>query len=274
MIDSLKHPLVAMAKELDTCKGRTSRCRALAEGSLLVEQMLTAGDPLTDILVSSACPPEEADRLGRAARGAGVPLSEVRAGVLRHVTSGAKAPDVLAIVELPAPRSKPSTAGQVWLVTDGVADPGNLGSIIRTAVGLGVTTVVTTTGSDLYARKVVEASRGAVFRIDLHPCDRPAEALKWLRSQGVELLVSAGNAEETLDQWLSIPRSPQAGGGKGRPPLAVAVGNETTGVSRELLEAADHRVAIPMNGRVESLNVGAAAAILLWALTDPGGDGA
>ncbi len=136
------------------------------------------------------------------------------------------------------------------LVAHGVADPGNLGTLVRSAAALGAHAVVTTPGTvEPTNPKAVRASAGALFR-----CAVLRGELEQLRELGFGVLVaSTGGAP--LAEMRARPRR-----------LALVVGNEPRGVDAQVQQAADGTVAIPLSAGVDSLNVAAAAAVLLYAL--------
>jgi TrmH family RNA methyltransferase len=143
--------------------------------------------------------------------------------------------------------------GGVVLVLGGLADPGNLGTLIRAAEAAGAAAVVTTAGSaDVWSPKVVRSAAGSLFRVpvvaDLEPRDL------------VGALAAAGVVVVALDHRgaVSLDIADLSG------PLAVIVGSEAHGVPPDLLEAADRVVSIPMAGRVESLNAGVSGSLVLF----------
>ena len=137
------------------------------------------------------------------------------------------------------------------LLLDGIQDPGNLGTILRTADALAVPVVLLPGCADVWNPKVVRASMGAAFRAVPVSMTREA-AVASCRANGVRLLATALRAdahdlrEETLSQ------------------TAVIIGSEGQGVCRELLDAADGTVIIPMQSHCESLNAAVAATIVMW----------
>lgn len=147
----------------------------------------------------------------------------------------------------------PGEAGRT-LVLETVQDPGNLGTILRTANALGMDTVVLTGDcADLYHPKTVRAAMGALFRQRVLELER--EALPaWLRAQGLRLLGAA------LAPAAADIRDLDLHG------CAVAIGSEGRGLSRELLELCDGQLIIPMRPGCESLNAAVAAAIVMWEL--------
>ena len=149
-------------------------------------------------------------------------------------------------------------AGTTLLVLDGVQDPGNVGTMLRTALGLGATALIALKGTaDLTNPKVIRAAMGASFRLPAVAA-APEEFVAWARLQRSEIWV-ADSAGESLER---LPRR-----SADRPPVALVVVNEGAVVSAPLEQAAHRRVSIPLSTGVESLNVGVAAGILLYEVT-------
>lgn len=141
----------------------------------------------------------------------------------------------------------------LWVVLDGVQDPGNAGTIVRTAYAAGCSGVLLTRGSvDIFAPKTVRATMGALFHLPVVPNLEPPALLSWLRKHDVQCVVTAADAPLChFDADLTRP-------------LAVVLGNEGGGVSGAFLETADKTVRIPMQPGAESLNVAIAAAVILF----------
>ena len=160
-------------------------------------------------------------------------------------------PRVWSLADVPVGR------GSVVLVLDSVQDPGNVGAMLRTALGLGAAGVVALKGTaELTNPKVLRGSMGAVFRLPAVSTDADA-LLAWAGERGVELWVTAANGQP----------AGSLGARSTRPPIALVLGNEGAGVGAALEAAARRRVAIPLAPGVESLNVAVAAGILLHEVT-------
>ena len=140
------------------------------------------------------------------------------------------------------------------VVLETIQDPGNLGTILRTANALNIDTVVLTGDcADPYHPKTVRAGMGAVFRQRFYEMGR-RETREYLSAHGQKLLGAALSDGAADLRTVSLRNT------------AVAVGSEGRGLSRELLELCDGELVIPMNGQCESLNAAVAAAIILWEL--------
>ena len=132
-------------------------------------------------------------------------------------------------------------------------DPGNLGTIIRTAAATGVDRLWLSSDSvDFYSPKVLRASAGEWFRLPIAECQDLSELVKRHQQQGVQVIATTSKADKTY--WETDFTRPSL----------IILGNEGSGLSTELIELADERVAIPLTNEVESLNVAVATALLLY----------
>jgi TrmH family RNA methyltransferase len=248
--------LLTMIRDLARRRGRERRGLALAEGVRLVEEALASGVPIRGAAVSPAL---EATPRGTALKSAlaaaGVRLVEVGPAELEALSDTEQPQGIVAAV---APRPWTlddivTPPGAVVLVLDAVQDPGNVGTMLRTALALGIAGVVALRGTaELANPKVLRGSMGAAFRLPAATADA-AGLLAWIEARQVELVVAAADG-------TPVDRRPRGG----RPPLALVVGNEGAGVGPILASAARRRVAIPLAPGVESLNVAVAAGILLY----------
>ena len=245
-------------RDLGRRRGRERRGLALAEGVRLVEEALATGIEVRGAAVSPAL---EATTRGSALKSAladaGTRLEEMSDAELTALADTEHPQGIVAVVR---PRDWsvddiPTGPGAVVLVLDAVQDPGNVGTMLRTALGLGAAGVIALKGTaELTGPKVLRGSMGAHFRLPAVATD-PASFLAWARARGLELWVADAGGEPLRS--AARPR-------EGRAPLALAVGNEGAGVGTDLEAAATRRVAIPLAAGAESLNVAVAAGILLY----------
>ncbi len=141
------------------------------------------------------------------------------------------------------------------ILLDGVQDPGNLGTILRTADAFALDAVILCEGcTDPTAPKVVRATMGAAFRQPVYRMPL-AEAAAALKTRGLPVYAAALEPDSVPSTALDLHGA------------AVIVGSEGRGVTAQALELCDKKVVIPMAGRAESLNAGVAAAILIWEMT-------
>ena len=232
----------------------------MAEGVRLVEEALAAGITIQGAVAS---PVLEGTTRGKTLKeslaASGVRLEEIADPELETLADTEHPQGIVAVIE---PRrwslsDIQMATGSVVLALDGVQDPGNVGTMLRTAMGLGAAGLIALKGTaDLTNSKVIRAAMGATFRLPVATASQD-EFVAWGRLQRMEIWL-ADAAGDTTDR---LPRR------TGRPPVALVLGNEGAGVSAPLATAAERRVAIPLSPGVESLNVAVAAGILLYQIT-------
>ena len=234
-----------------------------------MEEALDAGVAFRGTLV--------APELSRTARGTelvaelgrhAVPVEEVPARTFAQLVDTDTPQGILAVIE-PRRWSAADLALRpdgVALVIDGVQDPGNVGTLIRTAHALGAAGTVLLRGSaDPTSPKALRAAMGATFRHPVVSLDDTA-FIAWTKKHGVTLWASAADGLP-LHRALNGGRGERLREGEGGNPIAVIVGNEGAGIRPHLNAVAARRVAIPLTQGAESLNVAVAAGILLYEVT-------
>ncbi|UCD23201.1 MAG: RNA methyltransferase, partial [Gemmatimonadota bacterium] len=241
------------ARNLQQRKGRSRRGLTLAEGVRLVEEALAAGVSFRGVLTSRSLAENYrgGELVGDLAAHA-VPIQEVSDRDLAQVAATETPQGVVAIIEHPRfdlSQIEPQQR-QPILILDGVQDPGNVGTLLRTAFALGSPGVLLLKGTaDVTNPKTLRAAAGASFRLPVTTVT-DEELARWLQRTGAKLWVS--DASGTPLRRLNPPSH-----------LAVVVGNEGAGVRPALAGLAEHRVAIPLARGAESLNVAVAAGIIL-----------
>jgi len=139
------------------------------------------------------------------------------------------------------------------IILDRLQDPGNIGTIIRTADAAGYKGIIALKGTaDVYAPKVVRAAAGSVFRMPVLFFESPAQVLECLKKHGKKIVSTCFNTE---NNYYDIDLKNDIG---------LVIGNEGKGISRELIEGSDIKIKIPMTGKVESLNAAVAAGIIMF----------
>jgi RNA methyltransferase, TrmH family len=246
--------------ELRALRSRANRERAgrfLAEGVRVVEDLLASRLEVRWVLSASSL---EDNPRGRALLDAvdsrGIPLRRLPDAEFQPLAATDAPQGVIAVADIPARSIDDldlSRAPAVVLVLDAVQDPGNFGTLVRSAEALGAAGVVALKGCvDAWNPKVVRAAAGSSFRLPVVPLSW-SRAAGELRGRGCRLL------------GADVSGDPVAAGWGDR--AALVVGNEGAGLSAEVRAEVDGVVGIPLRGRAESLNVAAAAAILLYELT-------
>jgi RNA methyltransferase, TrmH family len=216
-----------------------------------IEVILTAPDLLTSDAATAAL---------RDAQAMGIRVAEFSAPVFSRFC-GRDHPSGLAAIVHAAPalietlRPNPRS---LYVALYEIGNPGNLGAILRTmdAVG-GSGLVVIGDATDPYHPTAVKASMGTIFSVPIVRCDRAAAVFAWAKSRGVAVIGTSERAERT--HWEApLPA-----------PCLLLLGSEGRGLPPELLDACDHAVRIPMQGTAGSLNLAAAASILLYEARRP-----
>lgn len=242
-------------------KGREEHGLFLAEGPRVVADLLGSGVRTEALLLgpSASADPGSAE-LARAAAAAGVAVEEVEAAELEALSDTVTPQGVLAVARIPERPWPPEERSRI-LVLDAVQDPGNVGTLIRTAEAVGAGAVVCLRGTaDPWSPKVVRAAAGSSFRVAVASAAWE-EARARIRAAGAAI-------------WATdLAGAPFFRGDVAPARLALVLGNEARGVSPEVLSEADRRISIPMAGRVESLNVAVAGAILMDRVLGGGGIG-
>jgi len=245
--------LITQVRNLQRRKARKRSNLAVAEGVRVVEEALDAGLVIRGVVTARGAVSQSRTMslVQRVAEHA-IPIEEVAEREFSQMADTDTPQGVLALVELP--RSTLAdivpTPGHAALVLDGVQDPGNVGTLVRTAFALGAPGAVLLPGTaDPAHPKVVRSAMGASFRLPLVQASE-GEFTKWIREAGIALWVSAGDG--TPLERLSAPER-----------LALVVGNEGAGVRPTMRPLAAHQVAIPLTRGAESLNVAVAAGIIL-----------
>jgi TrmH family RNA methyltransferase len=241
--------------------GRSAQGRVGIEGPHLLEEALRAGLRVKTIFVAQG-PNREPDReLERLLDALRVPpeteILRLPAKLLDSALATETPQPIAALVEPPEwtwPHilgARPKGA-ELVVVLAGIQDPGNLGTILRSAEAFGATGVVSLPGTvSAWNPKAVRASAGSVFRVPLLAVSQQ-ECLEKLHEAGVKILATTVHAAQPAE------RVNMAG------PVALIIGNEGNGVANDLAAKADARITIPCPGPVESLNAAVAASVLLY----------
>lgn len=247
--------LIKLVRSLADHKGRREERLFVAEGSKCVRDTIGAFRPAWLFATPDWLEAHPEERAGALERGAVV--EECKKGQLRELSSLTATPPVIAVYHIP---EAPETCDDDWkeglvLALDRVQDPGNLGTIIRTADWMGVTTVVASKDTvDVYNPKVVQATMGAISRVKVVYVDSLAEYLEDASSEGAQVYGTFLDGENIYTASL---------GATG----IIVMGNEGSGICAAVESTVGERLLIPSfppdRPTSESLNVATAAAIVL-----------
>jgi len=250
--------LFEQVRRTATAKGRADAGVFAAEGQRLLERALRAGWTPRALLLGQAAA-REPELAGLLERWPGLEhlARRVPDALLLELAGGRRAGLVTALFDLPELRSVDEllaerTPPAVFLVVVDVAEPGNVGALIRTALACNAAGVICVGASDPFHPKAVRTSLGSLFKLPLARTE-PAQLFGRLRAAGVHSLAAVAREGEALQQ-AAWPRGS----------IAVLVGNESRGLDAHWREAADGRVSIDLCRAADSFCVNAAAAICLY----------
>jgi RNA methyltransferase, TrmH family len=249
--------LLTLARDLRRRKARERQGLFVAEGVRTVEELLKAGVKVIGILAApKVADSDRAAALVESARAKGIVIEEVSPRDFESAAETDSPQGILGIAEIPegSLAGLPETDRIRLLVLDAVQDPGNVGTILRTAAALGATATFSLPGTvDLWNAKVVRSGMGAHFH---HPCLTGTwDELDTFRRDRAMAVWAADAAGQSIE----VVKPPQR--------LALVVGNEGGGLSPDSRTRADTLVALPIVSTVESLNVAVATGILLYELS-------
>jgi RNA methyltransferase, TrmH family len=250
---------VAAARRLLRRRHRDEAGRFLAEGPQAVTEAL-AVNGADELFVTTDALARHAG-LVASARAAGVAVWTVTEAAIGTLTETVTPQGVVAVCRHRHHADLAhalATAPRLVVVLAGVADPGNAGTVLRTADAAGAAVVVFAEGSvDPYNGKCVRASAGSLFHLQLVRGPDAVTALTELRAAGLRVFAADARGEADLDDL--------SGSGALAAPTAWAFGAEAHGLPAEVSTLADARVRVPIHGQAESLNLAAAAAVCLYA---------
>lgn len=226
-------------------KFRDAENAFIAEGSKVVMEMLQSGKiNCTDIFGTEEWLHENETQIRKYYKG---PLQVVKDFELEKISALTTANNVLAVFTKPAPVSI-TAKGTVTLLLDDIRDPGNMGTIIRIADWFGVAQIICSLHSaDIYNPKVVQSTMGSLARVKI----AYANPIEWLNeNKPVKIYAAALHGKNVKDL-------------KGIKEGIIVIGNESNGISDELMKLADEKITITGSGRAESLNAAVATGIIL-----------
>jgi len=247
MITSLTNDKVKLVRSLAERKHRAREQRFAIEGARLIDDALAANLQLDWIFCAERLPARSQETLERLKK-RGVEINTVSDAVLK-ACSETEAPQGLIAI-LPFPRLAVPSNPKMILIADSLRDPGNLGTLLRSAAASDVDAVLLSLETvDAYNPKVVRGAMGAHFRLPILEAAW-AEIAERVRGMAVYLAAADGDLTYTAVDWTQ--------------PSALIVGGEASGASNDALELATQHISIPLSREVESLNAAVAASVILF----------
>jgi len=244
-LSSLKNPRVLAWRSLKDKKGRDEQDAFLVEGVRMVREALSSSFPVQALLLREGFVPDFP-------LPESLPAFELPDHVFQAVCDTRTPQGIAAVLSR---RVRPAE-GRFLVALDGVQDPGNVGTIIRTADAAGFDGVLLSPQcADLFSPKVLRSTMGSIFRLTFSLAPSLPEALLSMREKGYSVLSSQLDGDPFFER-VNVSSS-----------LVLVVGNEGSGVSEEVKAVATHRLRLPMRGGAESLNAAIAAGIMMYDLT-------
>ena len=249
-IESKDNNLFKNIKKLKERRFRDKEGLFILEGFRLIEEAIKAKMEIENIIISKDYEQKFQEFLLN-----NMDLSKktyfLANNLFMQVASTENPQGIIAVVK--KKNNQKTLKGDFYLICDKVQDPGNLGTIIRTAHAAGVNGIILTKGTvDVYNDKTIRSTMGSIFYIPIFYDDENYSIIRELKEDGFSLVAtSLAESKNFFEENL-----------KGK--TILAVGNEGNGISNELFELADKKVKIPMPGGAESLNVSIATSIILF----------
>eukprot|EP00668_Euglena_longa_P045866 GGOE01061548.1.p1 GENE.GGOE01061548.1~~GGOE01061548.1.p1 ORF type:complete len:378 (-),score=90.10 GGOE01061548.1:112-1215(-) len=248
IITSRHNLLAKQVRRLHDSKGRREQGLLLLEGTHMLQECLRLGLEVDSVVVSPEWQAQHPSLLTQLR--SDVPVSVVSSDVLASIATTVTPDGVVVLI--PPPYKVRPNAQRFVLALDFVQDPGNLGTLIRTAAAAEVEQIWLGGGADPYQPKVLRAAAGAALSLPMERLDDLAPRLQGAREAGMQVIAAVVTAPTPywVVDWTR--------------PTVLLLGSEGRGVAPELLQYADVQVRVPLSTNVESLNVAVAAGLLLF----------
>ncbi len=245
MLTSLKNPKVQSWRSLKDKKGRADQHAFLVEGPRMVREAFMSSIPVRAVLLREGYQSDDPFPEG-------IPSYILPDHIFRAVCDTRTPQGIAAVLDLRIREA----SGSRLLALDAVQDPGNVGTIIRTADASGFDGILFSPEcADLFSPKVLRSTMGSIFRLGFSFPASLAGALEHLKKSGYSVLSSQLDGDPFYER-VNVSSS-----------FVLVIGNEGNGISDEVKAVATHRLCLPMRGKAESLNAAVAAGIMMYDLT-------
>lgn len=252
VITSKDNEIIKNIRKLKEKKYRDLNNEYIVEGLKLIEEAIEENVKIKKIVICEECLKDDCiDQkiLYKISKYECIYVSEKIFGLLTDVVNPQ---GMIAIIEKESTEDKINYTEDIIVVLDGIQDPGNLGTILRTVDSVGLSQIVLSkTSVDAYNPKVVRSTMGAIFRVKIIEAEDLSQTLKNMKKHKFKVVAtSLAGAESIYDMDYNKK--------------VIVIGNEAKGVSKEILEISDSRAKIPMLGKTESLNASIATGVMLY----------
>lgn len=252
IITSKENEIVKNIRKLKDKKYRDETRSYLIEGIKMVEEAIKEKVVIQKIVICEECLQSENISQKLLYAIAKYDCVYVSKKVFEYLTTVVNPQGIMAVVEKKSKNQKIDYQDDLILVLDGIQDPGNLGTILRTADSVGLKQmIVTKETADVFNPKVVRSTMGAIFRVNVIESDNMVATLKEIKKNKFKIVATSLEAERSIYD-ISYRKT------------VVVIGNEANGVSKQILDLADTKAIIPMLGKTESLNASIATGVILY----------
>lgn len=252
VITSKDNEIIKDIRKLKEKKYRNLTGKYIIEGIKIIEEAIEEKANIERIVVCEDCVRNgeiEAKLLYEIAKYNCIYVTEK---IYNMITDTQTPQGILAVINKQEKDKNINFEQDLIVVLDGVQDPGNLGTILRTIDSVGLTQVIVSKNTtDAYNPKVVRSTMGAIFRVNIIEAENLVQTIKEIKKHKFKVLVTS---LETQNNFYDVILNKNV----------IVIGNEANGVSKEILEIADNKVKIPMLGKTESLNASVATGVILY----------
>ena len=251
-ISSKDNELIKHIKKLKDKKERDLSNEYIIEGIKLIQEAIQENAKIKQIIICDDCEKTESIPKDLMYEIAKQECIYVTNKIFETITEVMNPQGILAIIEKQSKEIQIDDKQDIILALDDIQDPGNLGTILRTADSIGLTQILVSKGTaDCYNPKVVRSTMGAIFRVKIIECEDLVKILKEIKKHKFEIVVSSLQTDNSIYD-INYHKK------------VIVIGNEANGVKKEIQDLADKKIKIPMLGKTESLNASVATGIILY----------
>lgn len=252
LITSKDNDTIKFLKKLKDKKYRDQENAYIIEGAKLIKEAIQENIKIKMVILCDGCSAENAidsDLKYEIAKYECICVSEK---IFLGLTNVVNPQGILAVVEKNNNTNEIDYNDNLFLILDDLQDPGNMGTILRTADSINLKQIIVSKGSaDVYNPKVVRSTMGAIFRIKVIESDDLSKTIKEMKKHKIKVAATSLQTDKSIYD-INYEKT------------AIVIGNEANGVSDKVLETVDKKIKIPMAGKTESLNASVATAIVLY----------
>lgn len=252
VISSKDNEIIKSIKKLKDKKYRDIENSYIIEGIKLLKEAIEEKAEIKQIIICDDCEKTEMISKELMYEIAKYNCNYVTSKIFKYLTEVQTPQGILAVIGKTPKDQEIDYTQDIIVALDGIQDPGNLGTILRTVDSIGLTQIlVSKETADSFNPKVVRSTMGAIFRVKVIECENLQEKLKEIKKHKYKIVVSSLQTENSLYD-IKLNKK------------VIVVGNEANGVSVEIQEMADEKIKIPMLGKTESLNASVATGVMLY----------